>query len=143
MFRSETRRQGPTGYTVPAETSDQADLGVGDSCVRGDFRMWLKLLLGRLKAAPDGRFRESVPAVFALGRTWDGAESRASRGDWQNASRRPSAPRGSAWARARVPLAGACARAFPLTLGRNVCRTDETRVSSVPARTVPANGWDG
>lgn len=142
MYRFEPRRQGPTGYRAPAETSDQAGSDAGDSRIRGDLRMWLKLLLGRLKAAPDGRFRESVPAKKTLGRTWDGAESRASRGDRRIASQRPATPRGSAWAPARVALAGACARAFPLTLGRNVRRTGETRVSAVLLCAVPENRWD-
>lgn len=80
ICRSETLRQGLTRRNGRAETSYQAALRGGDLWPCADARMLLKIILGRLRASPAVRFRQSVPVRVMLGRNWDGAESRADRG---------------------------------------------------------------
>jgi hypothetical protein len=89
ICRSETLRQGLTRRNGRAATSYQAVLRDGDLSLCADIRMLLKIILGRLRAAPSVRFRQSVPLTAMLGRNWDGAESRAAGG--LRASR-PSVP---------------------------------------------------
>lgn len=80
ICRSETLRQGLTRRNGRAETSYQAALRGGDLSLCADIRMLLKIILGRLRAAPAVRFRQSVPVTEMLGRNWDGAGSRAAGG---------------------------------------------------------------
>lgn len=120
ICRSETLRQGPTRRNGRAETSYQAALRGGDLSLCADIRMLLKIILGRLRAAPAVRFRQSVPVTDILGRSRDGRETRGRRGFAPCSSRRPTAQRAPACAPARVALAPAHTHAR--VLGRGTCR---------------------